>query len=168
MHASTTYPYPRAERSAARRASTGARYFLPAVAALVGAAWLVSRYADYTPGSDLGYSLGLAGGVALLLVFLYPLRKRLRFMQGLGREQGMVRAAHGLRHRRAVPRPAAFALPGRLGQRRGRACQHAAGRRERHRRALHLRAHPPWLYGTRMTLAQLQAEVGSMPGVQPS
>ncbi|HEX9183778.1 MAG TPA: hypothetical protein VF876_11005, partial [Burkholderiales bacterium] len=68
--------------------SARARLFLPTVAALLATAWIFSRNADYTPGSALGYNLGLAGGIALLLVILYPLRKRLRFMHAWGASKG--------------------------------------------------------------------------------
>ena len=46
--------------------------------AFVGLAWLASRYGGYKPGSDVGYWLGLVGGVAMLFTLLYPLRKRVR------------------------------------------------------------------------------------------
>ncbi len=64
------------------------RLLIPAVCALVGSAWLLSRYAGYTAGSGVGYYLGVAGGVALLLVFLYPLRKRVHFLQSWGATKG--------------------------------------------------------------------------------
>lgn len=38
----------------------------------------------YTPGSDLGYNLGLAGGLMMLSLLLYPLRKRIRVLERLG------------------------------------------------------------------------------------
>lgn len=37
-----------------------------------------------TPRSGLGYALGIAGGSAMLLLLVYPLRKRLRFLAFLG------------------------------------------------------------------------------------
>jgi hypothetical protein len=37
-----------------------------------------------TPRSGLGYALGIAGGSAMLLLLVYPLRKRLRFLGFLG------------------------------------------------------------------------------------
>lgn len=67
-----------------RRAVPRRWLLVPAVCALLGAAWLVSRYGSYKSGSPLGYNLGLAGGVALLLILLYPLRKRTRFLQAWG------------------------------------------------------------------------------------
>ena len=55
------------------------------VAVLVFAAWVVSQFGWFTAGSDAGYWIGVAGGVSMLLLFAYPLRKRVRFMQGWGR-----------------------------------------------------------------------------------
>jgi hypothetical protein len=54
------------------------------VAVLVGSAWLVSLGKLYTPGSDFGYYIGLVGGVMMLTLLLYPLRKHVRFMSALG------------------------------------------------------------------------------------
>jgi len=54
------------------------------VAALVIGAWVISRSTGYKPGSDLGYNLGLAGGIMMLLVLIYSLRKRFKFMFKLG------------------------------------------------------------------------------------
>lgn len=50
---------------------------LPAVAAL-------ARSGLFTPGSRLGYWLGVAGAVLMLLLFLYPLRKRVRAFDNFG------------------------------------------------------------------------------------
>lgn len=56
--------------------------WLISVSALLAAAlWLTTTKLDYTPGSDIGYNLGLVGGVSLLLTLLYPVAKRVRFMQ---------------------------------------------------------------------------------------
>ena len=141
-------------------AGARARLFLPAVAALVAAAWLFSRYADYAPGSALGYGVGLAGGVALLLVFLYPLRKRLRFMQAWGASKGwfalhmacgilapFLILVHSRFHIGSVN--AGVALASMLLV----AASGIVGR------FIYVRIHHG-LYGTRMTLAQLQAQVG--------
>lgn len=38
----------------------------------------------YTPGSDVGYALGIAGGLMMLALLLYPLRKRMPGLQALG------------------------------------------------------------------------------------
>ncbi len=47
-------------------------------------AWLVAVGDLYTAGSDLGYNLGLAGGIMMLTLLVYPLRKRYRFLDRFG------------------------------------------------------------------------------------
>ena len=47
-------------------------------------AWVVHSNAPYASGKGLGYALGLAGGMLMLGLLLYPVRKRLRFMHGWG------------------------------------------------------------------------------------
>lgn len=60
-----------------------------AVALLVltvsGLVWLVVVDHPYDAGSDFGYNLGLAGGLMMLSLLLYPLRKRFRPLERLGR-----------------------------------------------------------------------------------
>lgn len=55
-----------------------------ALALLTAAAWWISSLKLFTPKSDLGYWLGVAGGTTMLGVFAYPMRKHLRFMQRWG------------------------------------------------------------------------------------
>lgn len=55
-----------------------------AVLALCAAAWGVSMLRPYAPGSDLGYAMGLAGGLMMLALLTYPLRKRARVLQRVG------------------------------------------------------------------------------------
>jgi hypothetical protein len=55
-----------------------------ALALVLLAAWLVSGGAFYTPGSDFGYWLGVAGGSLMLVLLVYPLRKRYRALDILG------------------------------------------------------------------------------------
>src|SRR5882672_2709316 len=55
-----------------------------ALALLVLIAWQVSELGYFTSKDDLGYWLGVGGGVMMLLLFAYPMRKHLRFMQRLG------------------------------------------------------------------------------------
>ena len=45
---------------------------------------LVATGDIYEPGSDFGYNIGLAGGLMMLSLLLYPLRKRIRFFDRLG------------------------------------------------------------------------------------
>ncbi len=67
-----------------RRREIGAATMTLGVTLLVGGAWAISRWGGYAAGSDTGYNLGLAGGIMVLLLFLYPLRKHFRFMHGFG------------------------------------------------------------------------------------
>ncbi len=57
---------------------------LAVVFVVVAAAMVVARSRFYTASSNLGYWLGVAGGTAMLLLFLYPLRKRWRAMREIG------------------------------------------------------------------------------------
>ncbi|WP_088282134.1 hypothetical protein [Ideonella sp. A 288] len=54
------------------------------LALLTFAVWQVSRLELFTAASDTGYWIGVAGGVCMLLLFTYPMRKRFRFMQRFG------------------------------------------------------------------------------------
>lgn len=49
------------------------------------AIYSVARSGLYTPGSDIGYNLGLAGGLMMLALLGYPLRKRIGWMSSAGR-----------------------------------------------------------------------------------
>ncbi|MDP1924204.1 MAG: hypothetical protein Q8K57_05405 [Thiobacillus sp.] len=67
-----------------RKREIGAAAMTLGVTLLVVCAWAISRWGGYKAGSNTGYNLGLAGGIMLLLLFLYPLRKHFRFMHGFG------------------------------------------------------------------------------------
>jgi hypothetical protein len=54
------------------------------MAATVLGAWGFTRLGLYDTKSDLAYWMGVVGGVAMLLLLSYPLRKRWRFMQRFG------------------------------------------------------------------------------------
>lgn len=48
-------------------------------------AWRINQLHWFTAGDDVGYWLGVAGGVMMLLLFTYPLRKHFRFAQEWGK-----------------------------------------------------------------------------------
>jgi hypothetical protein len=75
--------YAGSERRGGARPLSATAIWLIAIVLAAGA-WLAGRVELYTPGSDLGYYLGLAGSILMLLLLLYPLRKRLRFLQRAG------------------------------------------------------------------------------------
>lgn len=65
--------------------------FLTAVAAIyVG--WLGRDTRTIDAAEGIGYALGIAGGIPMLLLLLYSLRKRLRFMRHLGATRHWFRA----------------------------------------------------------------------------
>jgi len=153
-----------AERTPERRAVPRRWLLTPAVCALVGSAWLFSRYGSYKSGSLLGYNLGLAGGVGLLFILLYPLRKRTRFLHALGPTKSwfamhmtcgvlapFLILLHSKFHIGSVNAGVALismllvAASGFVG------------------RFIYVRIHHG-LYGTRMSLAELQAQVGFNSG----
>jgi hypothetical protein len=67
-----------------RKREIGAISMTLGVTLLVVCAWAISHWGGFTAGSKTGYNLGLAGGIMMLLLFLYPLRKHFRFMHGFG------------------------------------------------------------------------------------
>ncbi len=75
-HARTT----RAHRRPGRREIL----LLAGVGVLVAVATAIARSGWYTAESDLGYWLGVAGGTAMLALFVYPLRKRWHAMREVG------------------------------------------------------------------------------------
>lgn len=54
------------------------------LASLLLLAWIVNRDAPYSPSSELGYWLGVSGGSLMLVLLVYPLRKRFRALAILG------------------------------------------------------------------------------------
>ncbi len=77
-------PATTAEEPARRRAYGDLLVYL-GVAGLVGAAWLITQLELFKAGDDLGYWIGVAGGVMMLLLFSYPLRKYVRPLHKLGK-----------------------------------------------------------------------------------
>ncbi|MBT9595194.1 MAG: hypothetical protein IV094_04270 [Vitreoscilla sp.] len=77
---------PRQRTATQPRPAASWRAWWPWLAALlaVASAWWVGRTAQVEAGSDTGYWLGVAGGVIMVALFLYPLRKRVRWMRSMG------------------------------------------------------------------------------------
>lgn len=66
------------------KAGRGLVWMLSLATFVLLSAWVASRKSLYQAGDDFGYMLGLVGGVMMLLLLLYPLRKHISFMQRLG------------------------------------------------------------------------------------
>ncbi|MCF8160258.1 MAG: hypothetical protein K9J76_06125 [Polaromonas sp.] len=56
-----------------------------AIVALLFVTWKLSQMGIFEAGDDTGYWIGVAGGVMLLLLFSYPLRKHFTFARNWGR-----------------------------------------------------------------------------------
>jgi len=69
-----------------KQASTGTplRVLWLVVGVIVFVAWFIHHEKIIEPGSDLGYYLGVVGGTMMLVLLLYPLRKRIGFLRALG------------------------------------------------------------------------------------
>ena len=71
-----------------RRPYPGAAGAIAGIAVLTAATLHVAFNEPYTAGSPLGYNLGLVGGVLMLLLLPYALRKRLRSLRQVGTMRG--------------------------------------------------------------------------------
>lgn len=58
--------------------------YLIIVTLLMAAGFFISSDQLYKPGDNLGYNIGLAGGLMMLTLLIYPLRKRIGFMKNWG------------------------------------------------------------------------------------
>jgi hypothetical protein len=75
----------RSTGSGSLRLAMGDLLLASTLAGLVAAAWLLSRRNLFKAGDDVGYWLGVAGGLMMLLLFSYPLRKHVRRLHGWGK-----------------------------------------------------------------------------------
>jgi hypothetical protein len=58
--------------------------FMVVITLAMAIGFLVSTQKLYKPGDAIGYNLGLAGGLMMLTLLMYPLRKRIKFMRSWG------------------------------------------------------------------------------------
>ncbi len=66
--------------------------FFALVAAVLIAGWYMSGEEFLVAESGMGYTLGIVGGSMMLLLLLYPLRKKARFMRSMGAVKHWFRA----------------------------------------------------------------------------
>lgn len=52
--------------------------------AAIGAAWFLTRQGGFRPTDDASYRIAIVGGLMMVAVFLYPLRKHVRLLDRLG------------------------------------------------------------------------------------
>ena len=60
------------------------KLFYLSIFVLIYVGWENKEYSNLTPESGMGYWLGIIGGSLMLLLLLYPLRKKVRFLNMLG------------------------------------------------------------------------------------
>lgn len=92
----TGTPPPAASSQAVRRAVEQGRvprssrdaWTYALIVAMVVLAWGITRLHLYDTKSDLAYWMGVAGGVGMLALLTYPMRKHWRFMQRFGGGRG--------------------------------------------------------------------------------
>ena len=70
-------------REPRRRSSDLALYVV--LGLLIFSIWQISKQGYFKSGDDFGYWIGVTGGVMMLLLFLYPLRKYVRFTHRWGK-----------------------------------------------------------------------------------
>jgi len=80
----TKIPARPSERTEARRGMSRPVAVLPVTMLLLLAFWAAREGHYYEPGDDFGYYLGVVGGVMMLVLLLYSLRKHIRFMRNWG------------------------------------------------------------------------------------
>jgi len=61
------------------------KLFYLAISFLIYFGWNNKEFSNLTPESGAGYWLGIIGGSLMLLLLLYPLRKKVRFLNRLGK-----------------------------------------------------------------------------------
>ncbi|MFZ5615997.1 MAG: hypothetical protein ACOZAA_01565, partial [Pseudomonadota bacterium] len=71
------------DRSARRKGAGGSRLFATAIIAALAWGW-INRGGHPSAESGIGYYLGIAGALAMLLLLAYPLRKHAAFMRRAG------------------------------------------------------------------------------------
>ena len=67
-----------------KKTSRGQTLSLLITTTILVMAYLISTRSLYKAGDWIGYNLGLAGGLMMLFLLLYPLRKRIGFLRNFG------------------------------------------------------------------------------------
>jgi len=76
-------PAPAPQQKVVRRNGSALQWYL-LLALLITFGWLIRDFKLIDPEHGVGYWLGITGGTLMLLLLLYPLRKRIRLLHVLG------------------------------------------------------------------------------------
>jgi len=141
-------------------ARRGVRMAVPLLALVLAVAWFAQRQGYYTPGSDVGYYLGMVGGIMMLTLLLYPLRKHIRFLHALGaiRHWFKLHMLFGVVGPMLIIIHSAFGI-GSLNAGVAMACMLLVAGSGVIGRFIYTRIHHG-LYGRRATLQEMQADLG--------
>lgn len=74
----------RRSRPIEKKKEHGWNVFLLVIIFVLFLGYFIATQKLYKPGDDIGYNMGLIGGIMLLTLLLYPIRKRIRFLKGIG------------------------------------------------------------------------------------
>ena len=66
------------------RKDYGWTLFLIVITVLMVAGYFISRDELYKAGDNIGYNIGLVGGIMMVTLLIYPVRKRIGFMRNWG------------------------------------------------------------------------------------
>lgn len=66
------------------RRNAGAVQWYLLLALMITFGWLISDFEVISPKNGVGYWMGITGGTLMLLLLLYPLRKRIRLLHAIG------------------------------------------------------------------------------------
>ena len=130
----------------------------------LGVLGYLSTRGYYSPGSDFGYYLGLVGGVMMLALLLYPLRKHFRFMQHTGsvRHWFRIHMVFGIVGPMLILYHSTFTI-GSLNAAVAMACMVLVAGSGVLGRFIYRRIHHG-LYGLRATLEEMQTDLGFREG----
>lgn len=137
---------------------------VPLLALILTLAWLAATGKLYSPGDDIGYYLGLAGAVMMLILLLYPLRKHVSLLRNLGeiRHWFQLHMLFGILGPLLIVFHSTFSI-GSLNAGVAMACMLLVAGSGIVGRFMYRRIHHG-LYGRRATLQEMQAQVGSQEG----
>lgn len=135
-----------------------------ALAVAAAVLWALARSGYYTAGSDLGYYMGVVGGLMMLALLLYPLRKHFRFLQPLGaiRHWFRMHMAFGILGPLLIVLHSTFRV-GSLNAGVAMTCMLLVAGSGVIGRFIYTRIHHG-LYGHKATLAELQTQLGMCEG----
>lgn len=141
---------------------------MPLLVLILTLAWLSANGKLYSPGDNIGYYMGVAGAVMMLVLLLYPLRKHVALLRNLGeiRHWFRLHMLFGIVGPLLIIFHSTFSI-GSLNAGVAMVCMLLVAGSGIVGRFMYRRIHHG-LYGRRATLQEMQARVGSQEGAMHS